>query len=94
MIFGALWTRGRLLLTCFHLASLVWGIIVEVSSLPCPLTLAEGFLEGRAENGFLVHYLDLIVYPNLPERLLVYFGVAVCAANLAIYLRRAITARS
>ncbi|MGB7134511.1 MAG: DUF2784 family protein, partial [Acidobacteriaceae bacterium] len=30
VIFGALVTRGRPWLTGFHLASLVWGIVVEV----------------------------------------------------------------
>ncbi len=93
VIFGALWTRGRPLLTCFHVASLLWGIIVELSSLPCPLTLAEDFFETKTgldptQGGFLVPFLNAMVYPNLPEYLLVYLGVAVCAFNLAIYLRR------
>lgn len=93
VIFGAFWTRGRVFLTAFHLLSLVWGIIVEVSSLPCPLTLAEQWLETKAginpyQGGFLIHYLDSIVYPDLPEWLLVYVGVAICALNLLIYAWR------
>jgi hypothetical protein len=92
-IFGAFFTRGRPILTAFHLASLGWGIIVEVGPWPCPLTLAEQILEYRAgiqpfRGGFLVHYLDAIVYPDVPESLLVSVGVAVCAVNLALYLWR------
>lgn len=98
VIFGALWTRGRPLAAWFHIASLVWGIIVEVSSLPCPLTLAEAFFDRKAgvdatRGSFLAHYLDALVYPNVPEWLLVGLGVAVCMLNLAIYARR-IRARS
>lgn len=93
MIFGAFWTRGRAFLTAFHFLSLVWGIIVEVSPFPCPLTLAEQWLETKAginpyHGAFLIHYLDSIVYPDLPEWLLIYVGVAICALNLLIYAQR------
>ncbi len=93
VIFGAFWTRGHLYLTAFHLISIAWGIVVELSPLACPLTMAEQLVESKAgidayRGGCLVHYLDRIVYPNISESLLVYFGVAVCALNLLIYLRR------
>jgi hypothetical protein len=96
VITGALWTRGRPWLTAFHVASLLWGIIVETCPIDCPLTLAEQALEARASlhpwaGSFLLHYLDLIVYPNLPVALLVAFGVAVCILNLAIYAWRLYT---
>ena len=41
VIFGVFWTRGRPWLTAFHLASLGWGILVEIGPWPCPLTLFE-----------------------------------------------------
>jgi hypothetical protein len=92
-ITGALWTRGRVWLTAFHVLSLIWGIIVELAPVPCPLTLTEQWLEARAgmhtwTGGFLVHYLDAAVYPDLPDWLLTGFGVAVCVFNLGIYARR------
>ena len=90
VIFGAFWTRGRPWLTGFHLASLVWGIIVEVGPWPCPVTLLEQWLETRAglpsyRGSFLVHYLDKIVYPDLSVALIISCGVAVCCINLLIY---------
>ncbi|HXE05277.1 MAG TPA: DUF2784 domain-containing protein [Bryobacteraceae bacterium] len=93
IIFGAFFTRGRPLLTCIHIAALGWGIAVEVGPWPCPLTLVEQFFETHAgivpyQGGFLIHYLDAIVYPNLSDELLTILGVAVCAANLAIYAWR------
>ncbi|HEX4067379.1 MAG TPA: DUF2784 domain-containing protein [Acidobacteriaceae bacterium] len=90
VITGALWTRGRPWLTGFHLASLAWGVIVEVGPWPCPVTLLEQSLEARAglhtyTGSFLVHYLDAIVYPNIPVELIIGVGVAVCCANLLVY---------
>lgn len=93
VIFGAFWTRNRLGLTVFHIASLVWGIVVEIGPWPCPLTLAEQFFELQAgrtpfQGSFLLHYLDRLVYPDLPVELLIVCGVAVCCINLMVYARR------
>jgi hypothetical protein len=90
VIFGALWTRGRPTWTALHILALLWGIAVEVSPWPCPLTLAENYFEARAgqpayQGSFLLHYLDAIVYPNLPSWIVAGAGVAVCALNLGIY---------
>ncbi len=93
VIVGARWTRGHPWLTAFHLTSLVWGIIVETCPVNCPLTLAEQALETGAgmhpwAGSFILHYLDAIVYPNLPASLLIALGVALCVANLLIYALR------
>lgn len=93
VIFGAAFTRGRPVWAVLHVVSLVWGILVEVAPVPCPLTLAEQHFEARAgmqayQGSFLMHYLDRIVYPNMPWWLVGTFGVAVCALNLGIYLQR------
>ena len=94
VVFGALWTLGRRWLTVFHLSSLIWGIVVETGPWPCPLTLTEQFFQEKAGmtpylGSFLIHYLDEIVYPNVSVLLLTVCGVAVCVANLLIYMRRA-----
>lgn len=93
VIFGALFTRSRPVLRWIHIACLIWGVLVELLSWPCPLTLLENYLEGRAgiepyHGGFLLHYLDELVYPELSAMLLVTVGVLVCAFNLAFYVRQ------
>lgn len=93
VIFGAIWTRRRRWLTALHMAALVWGMIAEAGPWPCPLTLAEQWLEARAgvqpySGGFLLHYLDATVYPNIPVSVLIGCALAVCAINLAVYVTR------
>jgi Protein of Unknown function (DUF2784) len=86
-------TRRRLLRT-LHIASLLYVIVVEsVPWLPCPLTVAETRLEARAgieaaHGPFLVRVLDAVVYPDLPEWLVVGGAVVVCVAIPGVYLRR------
>jgi hypothetical protein len=90
VIFGALFTRGRPFWTTLHILGLLWGIVVELGPWPCPLTLAETYFELRAgaaayQGSFLLHYLDALVYPNLPGWAVSLAGTAVCAFILGIY---------
>ena len=90
VIFGALWTRGRPFWSAAHILALAWGILVEVGPWPCPLTLAESYLETRAgaaayQASPLLRVLDNIVYPNLPGWIVVGAGVAVCIFNLGLF---------
>jgi hypothetical protein len=93
VIFGAFFTRGRPLLTVVHIASFIWGLVIEIFPWTCPLTFAENWLEQRAgialySGGFLLHYLDALVYPSVPPLLLTVTAIAVFTANLAVYWRR------
>jgi hypothetical protein len=70
VVFGAWVTRSRPVLRWLHVCSLVWGILTELLPWPCPLTLPENWLEARAgvqpyQGGFLLHYLDKLVYPDI-----------------------------
>lgn len=93
VIFGALGTRGRPVWTAVHVVALLWGIIVEVGPWPCPLTMAEEYFMARTpyaayQHSHLLHFLDAIVYPDLPGALVACAGVAICGLNLGIYGRR------
>jgi len=94
VVFGAVLTRSCPVLRWLHIASLIWGILTELLSWPCPSTLLENWLEGKAgiepyQGGFLLHYLDKLVYPNISATALTVAGVIVCAFNLALYGRQA-----
>ena len=99
VIFGALVTRSRPILRWLHIVSLIWGILTELTPWPCPLTLLENWLEQRAgvtpyQGGFLLHYMDKVVYPDISTTTLTVAGMLVCAVNLAIYCRQACRVRS
>lgn len=87
-------TRYRPVLRTLHIASLIYAIVVEtVPWLPCPLTVAETWLGTRAgiepaHGPFLVRVLDALVYPDLPEWLVVGGAVVVCVGILCVYLHR------
>src|SRR5258707_2238550 len=94
VILGAFLARWRPLRRWLHIVSLVWGIITELLPWPCPLTLLEDWLERRAgiepyQGGFLLHYLDKLVYPNISANVLTTVAVIVCLLNLACYGRQA-----
>ena len=90
VIFGCLLTRGRPILAWLHIFSLVYGILIEILLWPCPLTIAENWLQAQAgvvpyQEGFLVHYLKALIYPDVSQNLLTWIASAVCLFNLAIY---------
>ena len=90
VVFGTLLTRSRPVLRWLHVGSLVWGILTELLPWPCPLTLLENWLEGKAgvepyQGGFLLYYLDKLVYPDISATVLTAAGVLVCVLNLALY---------
>ena len=93
VVFGALLTLSRPILRWLHIVSLVWGILTELLPWPCPLTVLENWLEAKAgvqpyQDGFLLHYLDKVVYPDISASALTVAGVLACVLNLAVYGRR------
>lgn len=93
VILGWLWTRRRPLWRSVHIASVLYGIFIEVSNVSCPLTLVEAMLEERGgmapyHEPFVLHYLEALVYPNIPLPALIAGAVAVCLGILGIYVRR------
>ena len=93
VISGALLVRSRPVLRWLHIASLIWGILTELLPWPCPLTVLENYLEARAgvepyQGGFLLHYFDRLIYPDISATVLTVAGVLVCALNLALYVRK------
>jgi hypothetical protein len=93
IIFGAALTGRRPRLRRLHIASILWGVLIEFAPWPCPLTVAENWLETRAgeasyHTGFMLHYLHQFVYPDLPPQLLATAAILVAFLNLAVYIRR------
>ncbi len=93
VVFGVAVTRERPVLAWVHILSAIYGAVIENAPWPCPLTLAETWCETRAgmvpyQGPFLLHYLDVLVYPHFPVGLIRLGAIGVCLANLAIYAGR------
>ena len=93
VIFGTLFTRGRRLLTGLHVAALLYAVAIEVGLWPCPLTRWEQWAQraagmGSYEGDFITHYLEAVIYPDVPYAVLIPLAVAVCLLNLFVYAWR------
>jgi hypothetical protein len=69
------------------------GIAVEVSPWPRPLTTLEQHLQNEVgittyTQPCMVHYLDKLAYPDIPDAVLALVAVSVRLFNLGIYVIR------
>lgn len=90
VVFGAFLARSRPWLRWLHIASLTWGLVTEFLPWQCPLTLLEDWLERRAgttpdQGGFLLHYMDKLVYPDVAAIVLMTVATIVAAVNFSYY---------
>ena len=87
-------TRCRPLLRTLHIASVIYAVVIELAPWPpCLLTVAETSIEAHAgiepaREPFLVRVLDAVMYPDLPEWLVMSCAVVLCLAILGVYARR------
>jgi hypothetical protein len=93
VIGGIFFTRQHPRLGWFHIASLVYSAVIEIGPWPCPLTLVEQWLWSKAgiasyQGSFIAHYLEAIVYPEIPAAVLTWGGSAFCLVVLSIYWLR------
>lgn len=89
---GGLAARRGGWLARLHLASLAYAIVIQVGPWPCPLTLAEQYFQERAgrepyRTGFLAHYVEKLVYPDVPVSWLIAATLVVCGVNFWLHAR-------
>ena len=91
VLFGALLALRHRWIVALHLPAAVYGVLIEVSGAPCPLTFTENYLRARAglagyEGDFVEQYLLWMIYPNgLTREVQVILGAIVLALNVVLY---------
>jgi hypothetical protein len=91
IVFGFIFALKRSRIAWLHLGGLAFSLLMNVLGWYCPLTYVENYLyrlhaSGSAYNSsFVVHYLNQIVYPNLPGRTIRLGEVAFVCLNLVAY---------
>jgi Protein of Unknown function (DUF2784) len=92
VVFGGLLVIKWPALKWLHLPAALWGALVELDGLECPLTRWENLLRGRAGGagyggGFVDHYIVRAMYPAGLTRGIEYaLAAAVVIINVSIYV--------
>jgi hypothetical protein len=90
IIFGGLWGRRKRSLGRVHIAALVGAIVIEGFDLYCPLTHLEIWLreqgaQGSYHESFIPHYLNKVIYLDVPHPPVVAATVLICLWNFWLY---------
>ena len=92
VIFGAFLGRSSRFWRYLHLGCMVYGVLIEVFYWYCPLTYLEQYLREKAGQStytepFIAHYLNRLIYLDVPQWSLILAAVVVLGVNLTLYLR-------
>ena len=90
VIFGVLLGRRSRVWMALHLAAMAYGVMIEVFYWYCPLTVLEQYLRNKAGRGeyqeaFIAHYLNRVIYLDVPQWTLILAAAAVAATNAGLY---------
>ncbi|EXF96618.1 hypothetical protein HK44_015640, partial [Pseudomonas fluorescens HK44] len=95
VLFGGLLTLKWRHLIWLHLPAVVWGVVVEVFQLTCPLTHWENLWRQSAGQGgygdsFIEHYVWPLIYPvGLTPAIQLGLGCLVLLINVIVYVHLA-----
>jgi len=93
LLLGALWGIKNKVVRIFHLCGLAFAPIIQVFGWYCPLTYLEVWLRSRQDSSltytgsFIIHYVEEVVYVELPRILILFFTLLLCGLNVWVYFR-------
>lgn len=78
-----------------HLVALGYSVLLQAFSWICPLTYLELWLWNRTPAGsysgsFIAHYLEKLIYMEIPRGLVFVLTVAVIVISAVVYYRAAL----
>jgi len=89
---GVIFALKRSKIAWVHLGGLLFSLVLNLFGWYCPLTYLENYLHslhpGYLTYGgsFIAHYMEQIVYPELPEKIIRIGGILFVCLNVVIYL--------
>jgi hypothetical protein len=91
VIFGAILGRRSLRWRLGHLACMAYGVLIEIFYWYCPLTYIEQFLRSKSGRGmyqepFIEHYLNKMIYLDVPQWSLIATAALVLLINVGLYV--------
>lgn len=92
LIFGGWIFRRRFWIRVLHLAGVAAAALMGWLWVACPLTYAEQEFRQRAglaeyAGSFLLHYLEKLIYPDLPVWVFDVLVAVLVAWNIVVYVR-------
>ena len=94
LIFGVFWGIRNQTAKVIHLSALVFAIIIQVFNWYCPLTDLEVWLRTKHDltlsytGSFITHYVEKIVYIELPRSLIFTLSIFLGGISSWLYLRK------
>lgn len=94
LIFGAFWGRKINTVKVIHVSALVFALMLTIFGWYCPLTHLEVWLRARHDpslsysGSFIAHYLERLIYIELPRYLIAILTIFLCGFNAWLYLRK------
>lgn len=92
LIFGVVFALTGSKIAWFHLGGLLFSLFLNLFSFYCPLTYLENYFRStHADSGglysgsFIAHYLERIIYLDLPERAIRIGEIIFVSLNLVVY---------
>jgi hypothetical protein len=92
VVFGGFLAFKRPKVAWFHIPAVIWGGVVELLNMICPLTRLENLFrfESRRTHlagDFIQNHLFPILYPEILTReIQIILGIAVLTGNLILYV--------
>jgi hypothetical protein len=89
---GIIFALKRSKLAWVHLGGLLFSLVLNLFGWYCPLTHLENYLHSlhpghlTYDGSFIAHYLEQIVYPELPEKIIRIGGILFVILNAVVYL--------
>jgi hypothetical protein len=92
LLLGGWWGRRYRWVGRIHVAGLAFAFLVEGCDWYCPLTHLEVWLREKGaqagyHDSFLTHYLNKLIYIEVPHTSIVMLTLLLCLGNIWLYLR-------
>ena len=94
LILGGIWGVRIRAVKVVHIGALAFAFVINVFGLTCPLTDLEVWLAGKGApseayaGSFVAHYLEKLIYLDVPVYVIALLTVALCCFNAWLYLRK------
>jgi uncharacterized membrane protein len=91
---GVLLGRRYRTIRIFHIAGLLFAVLLQIFGWYCPLTYIEIWLREKHDpsitykGSFIIHYVEKLVYIDLTREMIVVLTLVLVSVSAYLYLKR------